>query len=560
MTSWPRRPTGATLVVASSMPVRDVESFAAAREGVTFHANRGVNGIDGFVSTALGIAAAADDGAPTVALVGDLCFLHDSNGLLGAADRGVDATFVVVDNGGGGIFSFLPAGRPPRALRDAVRHAATGRPRRAGRGARHPRRRGRRRRRARARARMTRSTRAGCGSCGCAPTAPTNVDPPPRGVGRGRRLIARRSFVRPQPPRSERASGSGADERPEHRLELRLGLGPLGVGLGPGDDAGAGHEAGAGAVELGAAQRDGPLAVAAGVDPADRARRSARGRSPRARGWRRARPARGVPPTAGVGCSSRASSSALGRRRVRDAPRIGVARCATGPNTATSGVPATDERRAPGVERLDDRRRRRSGARGCPSPTPPARAVPRRCRRRWCPRPGATRRRRRCAARGARGSRRRSRRWRTRSIRAAARRGRGRCRGRRTACRPRPAPRARAPPSRARRARSRRARARRPTATRRASAARPPRTASAATTARRDVGARRSDLGDPRRTVERADDAGGDHQLAGRIGVERQCTDRERAGAREAERVVGRRSPRARRRRRRRRCGRRHPR
>jgi 2-succinyl-5-enolpyruvyl-6-hydroxy-3-cyclohexene-1-carboxylate synthase len=101
-------PQDAAIVVASSMPVRDVESFAAAREGVTFHANRGVNGIDGFVSTALGIAAAAENGASTVALVGDLCFLHDTNGLLGAAQRDVDATFVVVDNGGGGIFSFLP--------------------------------------------------------------------------------------------------------------------------------------------------------------------------------------------------------------------------------------------------------------------------------------------------------------------------------------------------------------------------------------------------------------------------------------------------------------------
>jgi 2-succinyl-5-enolpyruvyl-6-hydroxy-3-cyclohexene-1-carboxylate synthase len=99
-------PEGASVVVASSMPVRDVESFAAASDGITFHANRGVNGIDGFVSTALGIAAASD--GPTVGLLGDLCFLHDTNGLLGAVDRGLDATFIVVDNGGGGIFSFLP--------------------------------------------------------------------------------------------------------------------------------------------------------------------------------------------------------------------------------------------------------------------------------------------------------------------------------------------------------------------------------------------------------------------------------------------------------------------
>ncbi len=98
-------PPGAILVTSSSMPVRDVEWFGAGRTDVRVMANRGANGIDGVVSTAVG---AALTGARTTLLIGDVAFLHDSNGLLGLADRGVDLTVVVVDNDGGGIFSFLP--------------------------------------------------------------------------------------------------------------------------------------------------------------------------------------------------------------------------------------------------------------------------------------------------------------------------------------------------------------------------------------------------------------------------------------------------------------------
>ena len=100
-------PDGAQLWAGNSMPVRDLDDWLAVSDRrIRPLSNRGANGIDGVVSTALGAAAA--DAGPVVLVVGDLSFLHDLNALVAARLHGLSATIVLVDNDGGGIFSFLP--------------------------------------------------------------------------------------------------------------------------------------------------------------------------------------------------------------------------------------------------------------------------------------------------------------------------------------------------------------------------------------------------------------------------------------------------------------------
>jgi 2-succinyl-5-enolpyruvyl-6-hydroxy-3-cyclohexene-1-carboxylate synthase len=100
-------PGGSLLFTAASMPIRDLDQVMRPRRGIRIMANRGASGIDGLVSSAMG-AALAHNGR-SYALLGDLAFLHDQNGLvLGPRDHRPDLAIVVVNNEGGGIFSLLP--------------------------------------------------------------------------------------------------------------------------------------------------------------------------------------------------------------------------------------------------------------------------------------------------------------------------------------------------------------------------------------------------------------------------------------------------------------------
>ncbi|MFB5282452.1 2-succinyl-5-enolpyruvyl-6-hydroxy-3-cyclohexene-1-carboxylic-acid synthase [Peribacillus sp. Hz7] len=99
-------PTHSTLFVGNSMPIRDLDTFFFNNEKqIRTLANRGANGIDGVVSTALGVSTVSEH---TVLAIGDLSFYHDMNGLLAAKLQKQNMTIVLINNDGGGIFSFLP--------------------------------------------------------------------------------------------------------------------------------------------------------------------------------------------------------------------------------------------------------------------------------------------------------------------------------------------------------------------------------------------------------------------------------------------------------------------
>ena len=103
-----RLPDPAQVFIGSSMPIRAADSFwPLAKPQQRFYGNRGASGIDGLVSTGLGVATGRSD-VPTVLLLGDLSVYHDMDGLWAIGRHGIKATVVVCDNNGGGVFNFLP--------------------------------------------------------------------------------------------------------------------------------------------------------------------------------------------------------------------------------------------------------------------------------------------------------------------------------------------------------------------------------------------------------------------------------------------------------------------
>jgi len=106
-------PPKTTLYVGNSMPVRDLDTFFwQSTFPIHIMGNRGANGIDGMISSALGASAANQEGH-TVLVIGDLSFFHDLNGLLAARFHQLDLTIILINNDGGGIFSFLPQAAYP---------------------------------------------------------------------------------------------------------------------------------------------------------------------------------------------------------------------------------------------------------------------------------------------------------------------------------------------------------------------------------------------------------------------------------------------------------------
>lgn len=100
-------PDGSDLFVSSSMPIRDIDTFLLkTAKDIRIFANRGANGIDGIVSTALGFSAGSE--RPCYLLIGDLAFLHDISGLTATRYQDCQLTIIVMNNDGGGIFSYLP--------------------------------------------------------------------------------------------------------------------------------------------------------------------------------------------------------------------------------------------------------------------------------------------------------------------------------------------------------------------------------------------------------------------------------------------------------------------